>query len=95
MNPKVLIEVEARHEAIVRRALALAEEVEQLALTAPDGAVFDACETAAIEKGRRFQGQVLSDAVARRVEAAEKRGRRSAAAPAGAPRKTAGPKSAD
>ena len=35
MNTKVTIEIEARHEVIVRRALAMAEEMEQLALTAP------------------------------------------------------------
>jgi hypothetical protein len=95
MNHKVLIEVEAKHEAMVRRALAMAEEMEQLALSAPDGAVFDACEQAVVEKGRSFQGQVLAEAVTRRIEAAEKKGRRSASVRAGAKRKTAAPKSAD
>ena len=82
MSAKILIEVDARHEATVRRVLALAEEVEQLALTAPDGTVFDACEEAVVHKGRDLQTQMLSEAVARRVEAAEKKGRRCAAAPA-------------
>ena len=82
MSVKVLIEVDARHEAAVRRVLALAEELEQLALTAPDGTVFDACEEAVVHKGRDLQTQMLSEAVARRVEAAEKKGRRCAAAPA-------------
>lgn len=95
MNAKVTIEVDAKHESIVRRALALAEEMEQLALTAPEGEVFDACEEAVIEKGRSFQGQVLGEAVARRIAAAEKKGRRSAFATAGARRKTAGRKNAD
>ncbi len=95
MNSKVTIEVDAKHEAIVRRALAMAEEMEQLALTAPDGTVFDACENAVVEEGRKFQGQVLAEAVARRIEAAEKKGRRCASAPADARRKTAGPNSAD
>lgn len=90
MSTKVTIEVDAQHEAIVRRALALVEEMEQLALTAPDGEVFDACETAVIEKGRSFQSQVLGQAVARRIEAAEKKGRRPASAPADARRRTAG-----
>jgi hypothetical protein len=94
MSTKVLIEVDPQHEAIVRRALALAEEMEQLALTAPDGAVFDACEGAVIEKGRDLQRQVLGAAVARRIEAAEKKGRRSAPARAGGGRKIAGRKSA-
>lgn len=95
MNTKVLIEVDAKHEAILRRALALVEEMEQLALLAPDGTVFDACEAAVIEKGRELQTRMLTEAVARRVEAAEKKGRRSASAAAGGRRKTAGRKSAD
>ena len=82
MNAKVMIEVDAKHEAVVRRALALAEEMEQLALSAPDGTVFDACEQAIVEKGRTLQGQMLGAAVARRIEAAEKKGRRSGCVPA-------------
>ena len=93
MNSKVTIEVDRKHEAIVLRALAMAEEMEQLALSAPDGTVFEACEEAVIEKGRKFQGQVLGEAVARRIEAAEKRGRRSASVSVAARRKTAAPKS--
>jgi len=92
MSAKVTIEVDAKHEAIVRRAVALAEELEQLALSAPDGAVFDACEAAVIVKGRRLQGQLLGEAVAQRIEAAEKKGRRSGGAPVDGGRKTAGPK---
>jgi hypothetical protein len=94
MSTPITIQVDQKHEAIVRRALAMAEEMEQLALTAPDGAVFDACEGAVVEKGRTFQAHVLSDAVARRIETAEKRGRRSACASVDARRKTAGPKNA-
>jgi hypothetical protein len=73
MIPKVTIEVDAQHEAVVRQALAMAEEMEQLALTAADGTVFHACEEAVIEKGRRLQCQVLGDAVTRRIETAEKK----------------------
>jgi hypothetical protein len=94
MSAKVTIEVDEKHEGIVRRALAMAEEMEQLALTAPDGTVFDACEGAVIEKGRTFQAHVLADAVARRIETAEKKGRRSACATADVRRKTEGPKNA-
>lgn len=94
MSAKVMIEVDARHEALLRRALAMVEEMEQLALTAPDGAVFDACEEAVIEKGRTFQGQMLGEAVARRIEAAEKKGRRSACVPADGRRKTEAPRNA-
>jgi hypothetical protein len=94
MTTKVLIEVDPKHEAIVRRTLAMAEELEHLALTAPDGEVFDACEAAVLDKGRDLQGSMLSEAVARRIEAAEKRGRRSAYAPVGGRRRTAGPNNA-
>lgn len=95
MNGKVTIEVDPKHEAMVRRALAMAEEMEHLALSAPDGTVFDACEEAVVEKGRTFQGQVLAEAVTRRVEVAEKKGRRSASVSADARKKTADPKNAD
>ena len=91
----VTIEVDAKHEAIVRRALALAEEIEQLALTAPDGQVFDVCENAVVDKGRKFQSQVLADAVTQRIDVAEKKGRRSACVPADTKKKTAAPKNAD
>lgn len=94
MNPKVTIECAPQHEAIVRRALALAEEMEQLALTTPDGEVFDACENAVVEKGRRWQSQVLGAAVTRRIEVAEKKGRRSAYAVVVARKKTAAPRNA-
>lgn len=66
----------------LRRGLALHEELEQLALTAPDGAVLDACETAVVNGGRQLQQQLLAAAVERRIAVAEKKGRRSASAPA-------------
>lgn len=90
MSTKVLLEVDAKHESILRRALAMVEEMEQLALTAPDGVVFDVCEDAVIRNGRDLQRQMLGEAVARRIEAAEKRGRRSASVPADARRRTEG-----
>jgi hypothetical protein len=95
MSTKVTIEFDPRFENGMRRALAMFEEMEQLALIAPDGQVFDRCEEAAIEKGRKFQAATLGDAVARRVEAAEKKGRRSGSVRAVAKKKTAGPSRAD
>lgn len=94
-NHKILIEVDARHEAIVRRALALTEEMEQLALTAPDGQVVHECEAAIIAKGRQLQNQLLGEAVQRRIEAAEKKGRRCAAVSADGSRKTKGQRNAN
>ena len=94
MGRKITIEVDPQHEGIVRRALALAEEMEQLALTAPEGRVFDSCEQAVLEQGRKLQSAVLGEAVARRIEAVEKKGRRSGPAPVDAGRKTADPRNA-
>jgi len=86
----VTIEVPAEREALVRRLLALSEELDQLALSAPEGTVFDACETAVIEGGRDLSRRILSDTVARRVETAEKRGRRSACASAAGAKRIGG-----
>lgn len=65
MGSKITIAVDPRHEGIVRRVLALAEEMEQLALTAPEGRVFATCEEAVIAKGRKLQSAVLGEAVTR------------------------------
>jgi hypothetical protein len=92
MTATVTLEVPVEHEALLRRTLALAEELHQLALSAPDGTVFDACETAVIGDGRELQQQMLQEAVARRIEAAEKKGRRSVSACAVAAKKTVAPK---
>jgi hypothetical protein len=80
MSAKMTMEFDVRFENGMRRALAMFEEMEQLALTAPDGQVVDVCEQAVIEKGRSLQAAILGEAVARRIEAAEKKGRRSASA---------------
>ena len=71
----ITIEVPAERESLVRRLLALTEELDQLALSAPHGTVFDACEAAVIEGGRDLSSRILADAVARRIETAEKKGR--------------------
>ena len=92
MPPPVLIEVPADREAVVRQLLALHDELDALALTAPDGTVLDACERQVLDGGRDLQRQLLTDAVARRTEAAEKGGPRSAPAGAGGPRRTADPR---
>lgn len=78
--------------ALLRRVLALTEELDHLALNAPDGTVFDACENAVLTGGREVQKQMLQDAVARRVQAAEKKGRRSGSVPAVGPRRIAAPR---
>jgi hypothetical protein len=92
MSVKITLEFDAKYEATMIRALAMAEEMEKLALTAPEGTVFDACEQAVIEEGRKLQAHVLGQAVDRRIDAAEKRGRRSASARAVAKKKIGDPK---
>ncbi len=92
MAPSITIEVPASREAEIRRFLALLEELENLADTAPDGTVLDACESVVVEKGRDINKQILAGAVARRVAATEKRGHLSASANVAAPKKTAVPK---
>src|SRR5215210_1546291 len=74
MPATVSIEVPVEREQLVRRLLALNEELARLALTAPDGTVFDACESAVMTGGREVQTRMLEEAVARRIEAAEKGG---------------------
>jgi hypothetical protein len=92
MTATITLEVPIEHEALLRRTLALAEELDQLALSAPDGSVFDACETAVLAHGRELQKHMLQEAVARRIESAEKKGRRSDSVPAVASRRIAGRK---
>ena len=92
MSTKTTMEFDARFENGMRRALAMFEEMEQLALTAPDGQVFDLCEQAVIDKGRNLQAATLGEAVARRIEAAEKKGRRSASANVANAKRTEGRK---
>ncbi len=77
MRPTVCLEIPAESEALVRQVLALHEEMQALALAAPDGTVLDACEAAVFRRGQELNAQILADAVARRIEAAEKRGPRS------------------
>lgn len=95
MTATINLEVPIEHEALLRRTLALAEELHQLALSAPDGTVLDACEAAVISEGRDLQKQMLQEAVARRIEAAEKKGRRSVSARAAGAKKTGAPKNAN
>lgn len=65
--------------------LCLTRRRELLALSdaAPHGQVLARCEAAAVEAARQHARQLLAEAVARRVAAAEKKGRRPAPASAG------------
>ena len=91
MAAKVLIEVPAHLETTMRQFLAFSQEMEHLALAAPEGQVLKTCEEAVLHQGRAILNQTLTQAVARRIEAAEKKGRRSASVSAVARKRTAAP----
>lgn len=81
-------------EALLRQTLAFIEEVEHVADKAADGAVLDACEEAVVSGGLDLQRRTLQKVVQRRIDAAEKKGPRSACAPVVGPRKIEDPKNA-
>ena len=78
MKQKMLVlEVETEgQEELIRRYHAFVMELDQLALTAAAEEVIDQCEEAAVLKGSDINRQTLERAVQRRIDAAEKKGRR-------------------
>jgi hypothetical protein len=89
MTTAVTIEVPAGFEGTVERFVAFLQEMQQIALQAPDGQVVDDCEGVVLASGREVQQRALAEALQRRVEVVEKKGRRSGSAAAGEPRRTA------
>lgn len=71
----------AANECLLEQALTMARDLKDLANVAPEGQILDQCEAAAVEKGRDFTRQALAQAVAQRLDTAQKKGR-SAAVPA-------------
>ncbi|MDY3555600.1 hypothetical protein R5W24_004744 [Gemmata sp. JC717] len=94
MSATITIEIPAASEALVRQLVALHEELQALALSAVEGTVLEACEATVVPKGRERTRNVLADAVARRIEVAEKKGARSAPARVDRPKRTGGPRPA-
>lgn len=76
-------------EQLIRNYHALVMELNDLALTAPEGLVIDQLEELAVQRGRETLRASLEQAVQTRIEDAEKKGRRSASAPAGTSVRTA------
>ena len=72
----VVLEIDAEDEDLVRQYVSFLQEMKDLAATAPDGSVLEACEDAVIEKGREHQRRLLQRAVQARLDDAEKKGRR-------------------
>ena len=71
----ISLEIDPEHEDLLRQYADFLEEMNDLAATAPDGSVLEACEDAVIERGREQQRRVLQRAVQARIDAAEKKGR--------------------
>jgi hypothetical protein len=78
MKPKVVqFDVtDESQEALLRQFYAYVQEMDKLALSAPPGQVIDACEQMAWQRGQDVSREVLQKAVQRRIDAAEKKGRR-------------------
>jgi hypothetical protein len=73
----VILEVHTPEQAeLLRNFHAYMMELDQLALNAPDGEVIDECELSAVTKGQEITRQSLEQAIQRRINAAEKKGRR-------------------
>ena len=73
MMKTVTIEIPSASEALVRQLLTR-RGTSGSGPSAADGTVLDACEVVVVPKGRELTKNLLSDAVARRIEAAEKGG---------------------
>ena len=79
----ITLEVDNDAQAdLIRHYHALVQEMSDLALAAPNGRVIDVLEQVAVEKGRDTLRATLQQAVQQRIDAAEKKGRRSASVPA-------------
>ncbi len=78
----VSLEVESpAQETLLRRYHVFLQEMQQLALVAPEGEVIDTCEVAVLQKGQEINRQVLEQAVQTRIEALEKKVPRCGVAP--------------
>jgi hypothetical protein len=71
----ITLEIDAEDEGLIRGYADFVGEMKDLAATAPDGSVLEACEEAVIARGREQQRLVLERACQGRLDAAEKKGR--------------------
>ena len=77
MSRKIVsLEIDPEHEDLLRQYASFLGEIKDLAASAPDGSVLDACEDAVIENGREQQRRLLQQAVQARLAAAEEKGLR-------------------
>jgi len=83
------MEVPAGFEGTVQRFVAFLQEMQDVALKAPDGHVVDDCEGIVLASGREVQQRALAEALQRRIEVVEKKGRRPGSATVSEPKRTA------
>src|SRR3954463_8736417 len=69
----ITLEIDADDEDLIRGYADFVGEIKDLAATAPDGSVLDACEDAVIENGREQQRRLLQRAAQARLDAPEKK----------------------
>ncbi len=81
MNSATLDAMTPLQRTIVERALALAQELEATAGSAPAGQIIDRCESLLLGDGRGFLRRALEDTLQDRVDALEKKGRPAGSAP--------------
>ncbi len=81
MNPATFDAMTPLQRTIVERALALAQELEATAGSAPAGQVIDRCESLLLGNGREFLRRALEDTLQAQVDALEKKGRPGGSAP--------------
>ena len=80
--PTLTIEYRDDHERLaLEQAIAYVAHLHQLAQEAPDGTVLAACEQLALADGRALLRSTLTAALEGRIDAAEQKGGRPAAAP--------------
>lgn len=89
MTRTITLEVASdAQEQLIRQVHSFAQEMDTLALRAPNGEVLDLLETAAIEGGRKLTLATLEAAVQKRIDDLEKKGPDCGPARAGGPAKT-------
>ncbi len=91
----VTLEVNSpEQEVLLRQYHGLLLELEQLALSAPEGQILDVCEAAVLKGGQDISRKTLQQVVQQRIEALEKKGRRCGVVPVAGHAKTAAPPNA-
>jgi hypothetical protein len=76
---------------LVERALALAQELERTAASAPHGCLLDRCELLLLDQGRQLLRDALAGALQQQIARSEKRGAPPAPVPADSRAATRGP----